>query len=289
MNLIKKYFVLAVCFSALTACAPQNLEDLKDYKHNFKEENINVFLKSFSDHRQGQALLKPTGSDILYAYKPQSLTNGQMLPLLGYYLYNALDFEDSKSKKSIGIDVSLRDVDTSIRFGSLPNGRLGYYSAGVQARVIVRDMVKNEVIDTFPILLAEKQIRTSSTGRAPEPSTDAYTLLALLDDVSFDLGREILSQVDDIVDDYYTYEENSKEEDFEDKLTDTIKDVSPLDKVKEVSLDSIEEKDLKVDPKMLKYIEEEEQKLLERKEEQRKLFEHKLKEQKHLDFLDSEQ
>jgi len=289
MNLIKKYFVLAATFSALTACAPQNLDDLKDYKQDFKEDNINVFLKSFSDHRQGQALLRPAGPKILYAYKPQSLTNGQMLPLLGYYLYNALEFEDEAATRSVGIDVSLRDVDTTIRLGHLPNGKFGYYSAGAQARVIVRDMINNNIIGTFPILLAEKQIRTSTTGRPPEPKDDAYTLLALLDDVSFDLGREVLDQVDDMLYDYYREEEQLEEEAFEETLTDTIKDVNPLDKTKEVKVKSVEEKDLQVDPEILKYIEEEEQKLLERKEEQRKLFENKIKEQQHLDFLDAKQ
>tara|TARA_Y100001960_G_scaffold280743_1_gene313850 strand:- start:2797 stop:3684 length:888 start_codon:yes stop_codon:yes gene_type:complete len=295
MNLFKKIFALSASVALLSACASNEttpLEDLSVYNDEFKDYKINVFLKSFSDHRQGSGLLLPNGSDIVYAYKPQSVTSGQMLPLLGYYLYKSVDFENKKAPRSVGVDVSLRYVETAIRHGGLPVTRLGYYSAEVQARVIVRDMVNNEIIDTFPILVSDSKIRSTSTGRAPSTQEDKYQMLALLDNVSIKLADEVLAETADILEDYYRYEEVEEmfemQEDFK-SLADDKYTTSIFEKTKSVKVDEVEEESLGATPEMIDFIESEEQKLLDRKEAQRKLFEKKLEDQKYLDFLDKQQ
>lgn len=293
MNLFKKFFVLSAVAMVASACANKTpLENLKDYNDGFKEYKINVFLKSFSDHRQGKSLLAPDGSGIIYSYKPQSVTSGQLLPLLGYYLYNALDFQDDNSKSSIGIDVSLRNVDTSIRHGNFPITRLGYYSVEAQARVIIRDMVNNEIIDTFPILVSDSKIRKTSTGRAPTPQEDTYSILELMDNVSIKLADEVLSETSNILDEYYRYDDieemlELQEDGF--SLADEVSTSNIIEKSKMVKVQEEEEENLGATVDMIEKIEAEEQKLINRKEAQRKLFEKKLEDQKYLDFLDKQQ
>lgn len=290
MTLFKKYFALALCVTALTGCfGAKEMRDLNEYQEEFKETNVNVFLKSFSDHRQGQALVMPAGPSVIYAYKPQSLANGQILPLLGYYLYHAADLEDTAADRSIGVDVSIRDIKTLIRSGNFASGRLGYYSAEVQARVILRDMNDNKIIKTFPIVVSKNQARRTTTGRSPSPSEDNYALIKLVDEVALELADETLEEVAEFTEEYY--EDDSKNEEvFEYVAKDNFEPkVNPLDKVQDVEVKQVEETELKVTPEMISYIESEEQKLLNRKEEQRKMFEKKIEDQKYLDFLDSKQ
>lgn len=293
MNLFKKFFVLSAVAMVASACTNNTpLEELQTYNDNFKDYKINVFLKSFSDHRQGKALLKPDGSDIIYSYKPQSVTSGQMLPLLGYYLYNALDFQDDNSKSSIGIDVSIRNVDTSIRHGNFPITRLGYYSVEVQARVIIRDMVNNEIINTFPVLVSDTKIRKTSTGRAPTPQEDTYSILELMDNVSIKLADEILDETSDILEDYYRYdgiEEMLEMQKDGFSLADEVETTDVVNKTKAVKIKEEKEENLGATVDMIEKIEAEEQKLIDRKEAQKKLFEKKLEDQKYLDFLDKQQ
>ena len=287
MNFLKKYFVLAAGLATLTACAgSKDMNDLAEYNQDFKEQNINVFLKSFSDHRQGRDMLLPQGPKIIYAYKPQSLMNGQMLPLLGYYIYNTLDFQDEKAKKSIGIDVSVRKVETAIRLGHMPSGRMGYYSASIQARVIVRDMVGKEVIATFPIMISKNKLRNTTTGNSPSSATDRYALLNLVDELSIELADEILDEVSEITEEYYV--EELDEVVFEEKLDRSLSTASnPLDKTADMKVNEVKEDSLNMSLDVQSQIEAEEEILEERKEQQRMLFEQKIREQRELDILDS--
>jgi hypothetical protein len=298
MNLLKKFFVFSSCIALLTACASHDtkIEELKAYKNDFNDHKINVFLKSFSDHRQGKALMLPTSSDIVYAYKPQTLTSGQMLPLLGYYLYHAVDFQDDNSKNSVGIDVSIRNVETLIKHDHFPVTRLGKYFVEIRARVIVRDMINNEIINTFPIIITDSKIRTSSTGRAPTTQEDTYSMLQLMDNVSIELADKVLKVTSDLVDEYYSYDNIDKffkmKEDGKSLADKTdVEEVteSIINKTNDMNVPEISESDLGATPEMIEYIQSEEQKLLDRKEAQKKLFEKKLEDQKYLDFLDGQQ
>jgi hypothetical protein len=299
----KKYVALAACLAALTGCfGAKNASDLSSYQEDFRENNVNVFLKSFSDHRQGLALIVPEGSGVLYAYKPQVLANGQMLPLLGYYLYHAADLEDTYAEKSVGVDVSIRDMKTLIRSGNFASGKLGYYSAEVQARVILRDMKKNEIITTFPIVISKNQARTTTNGRVPTAKEDNYALLQLVDEVALKLADEVLDEVAEITNEYYVEDKSALFEYSETAVTETA--ISPLDKLQDVKVEQVEEEELKVTPDLLDKIADDERKLIEKKEEQRRdfeqeledrkeaeraLFDKKIEDQKYLDFLDSKQ
>ena len=299
----KKYVALAACLAALTGCfSAKDANDLKSYQEDFKENNVNVFLKSFSDHRQGMALIVPEGPSVLYAYKPQSLANGQMLPLLGYYLYHAADLENPMAEKSVGIDVSVRDIKTLIRSGNFASGKLGYYSAEVQARVILRNMKNKEIITTFPVVISKNQARTATTGRTPSAQEDKYALIKLVDEVSLKLADEVLDVVADITDEYYVEDKSSLFEFTNETVVQS--NISPLDKVQDVKIEQVEEEELKVTPDLLDRIADDEQKLIEKKEEQRRdfeqelldrkeaeraLFNQKIEDQKYLDFLDSNQ
>lgn len=287
MNLFKKSFVLVTSLAVLAGCSSHsNLEDLSIYKQEFKESDANVFLKSFSDHRQGKALLKPEGSKIVYAYDPQTITSGQMLPLLGYYLYKSVDFRNDNAAKSIGIDVSVRNVETAIRHSSLPASRLGYYALDLQARVILRDMATNEIITMFPIVVSDTKLRNTTTGRAPSVQEDQYAMLDLFETVSIDLADVVLKETAHILEDYY--ELDNLEEILEET---SVVEQQPvfIERAQEVKINEVKPTELDATADMIDYIESEEQKLLERKKAQRKLFEKKLEDQKYLDFLDKQQ
>lgn len=293
MIFFKKYFILAACLVTISACTNKDVRYLSDYNEDFREDNLNVFLKSFSDHRQGIDMLLPQGSNVIYAYKPQSLMNGQMLPLTGYYLYHTLDFQDEKAENSVGIDVSIRKVETAIRYGAFPNGKMGRYKALVQARVILRDIKRNEVIGAFPVFASKQKIRTTNTGKTPTAATDQYELLELLDDVSFEFADKILEESEDLIKDYFK-KVAKNEKLFEKKLKESLneepeEEIAPAKKAETVKLEQIQEADLNIPPEVLSEIEAEERRLMERRAQQNVLFKNKIKEQQQIDTIDANQ
>jgi len=265
MKFIKKYFILIITLSIIAGCS-SNHKYLNKNPKAFYNKDVNIFLKSFSDHRQGSGMLTPIGSKIIYNYKPQKLTNGQMLPILGYHLYNSLENKNSKSYTSISMDVSIKDVQTFIKNG--PVSRFGYYWTQTHARVILTDTYTKDIIATFPIIVSESKFRNSSTGRQPTAREDRREMIQLLEKNSQELSENIIRATEEFVSDYM-----KAQEEIQALLN---KELSGKEKLK---VPEIKEDNLNLPPEIIKQLEEEEEKLLERKQLQRIIYEEKMLEQ----------
>lgn len=302
MKSLNKFFSLFACLALLANCAKptidDSLNDLQSYNQDFREKNINVFLKSFSDHRQGKALVKPTGEGVVYSYIPNDLTNGSTMPRLGFYVNKTLD-KHTSNPNAVGIDVSIRDIKTLIRTGDFTSGRYGYYSVEVSAKVILRNMYDLTVIDSFNVDVDENKARTTATGYQPDAAKDEQALLDLLDEVAYKLADEILHKTDSILnkEDYQVTGFSSLEvEDVAPKAVEmpepaavTNEEVMVQPVAMPEPIENTENDDLEVTPEMIEAIEAEEKGLLEHKDLERQMYEKKLLEQKWLDHLDKQQ
>jgi len=261
-----------MAFSIVSACSntQQYLNGSSSSQHKvLLANNVNIFLKSFSDHRQGITTAKLKGPKVIYSYRPQVLTNGQMLPVLGYYLYNSLEKEDSKSPISISMDVSIKDVKTLIKNG--PVSRFGYYWVQTQARVILKDTYTKEIVGSFPVIVSESELRNSTTGRQPTAEEDRRSLVKLMDLLSEKLSKEVIRKTSDIVYDYL-----DAQKDIEQAINAELS-------TKEVAIPQVKEDALNLPKDVIEQLENEEQKLLERKEQQRLIYQEKIVEQKRAD------
>lgn len=267
MKFMKKYFVMILAVTTISGCATTSemMEKIKT-SSIYEDEGVNVYLKSFSDHRQGEASILPTGESIIYAYEPDVITNGELLSVLGYDLYNTLDKERKTYPTTIGIDISIRDVETVIRHGSL--SRLGYYNTKVQARVIISDTKTDEVLGVFPVIVSRSKVRTTTTGRQPTVEADRRTTVNLLAETSRDLSDKVLEKSEVIIEDYVESLREIKEV-IESETDATIEE-------KEIDVPSLKEENLNLSPDVIEQLEKEEQKLLDRKERQRRLYEEKM-------------
>mgnify|MGYP000155816601 CR=1 FL=1 len=281
MNLLSKSLLVAVSAFSISACTmhSRDIEELSEYKHEFRSKNLNVYLKSFSDHRQGRQAILPEGEGIMYAFKPEDLTNGTMLSYLGVYLYNALDKKDKNAVNQIGIDVSIRDVETVIRTGNFKTGRLGYYSVSVKARVIVKDITRGEILTSFPIVVAENKARTSQTGRQPEAALDNKKMLDILDRLALKLADEVLEETEENLEKIYQMDKSGDDVIY-------VNNKSKLANGKEFNVKQVSEDELNVSPEIIRAVEQQESSLIERKDQQRILYEKKILEQKWLEHLE---
>ncbi|MCP4354184.1 MAG: hypothetical protein GY793_00880 [Proteobacteria bacterium] len=265
MNFIKKYFIFIMALSVITGCT-SNHKYLNERPKEFHTKDVNIYLKSFSDHRQGAGSLTPIGSKIIYNYKPQSLTNGQMLPILGYHLYNSLEEKRANVINSISMDISIKGVQTFIKNG--PVSRYGYYWTQTHARVILTDNYTKDIIATFPIVVSESKFRNSATGRQPNAREDRRAMVQLLEKNSKSLSSNIISATEEFVANYLKDQEAIRSA--------LDNDLSAKEKL---SVPEVKEDNLNLPPEIIRQLEEEEQKLLERKQLQRIIYEEKMLEQ----------
>ena len=277
--------------AALSACShTTKVEELQHYQNTFMKKDIHVFLNSFSDHRQGSSLLMPKGEGVIDSYNPDDLTASNLTPILGYYIFHAVEKRDTSKENAVGINVSLRDVKTYIKKRSNAfSGKYGEYVASVNAKVILRDAYSNKIINSFNVSSESLAQRDTNTGRQPTESQDRQALLTLLDSMASEIADEALAKTKKSLRKIKYKVANPKKFKVESlKVVDDITEEELTTQIQQAPVEIITAEELTELPEMVKF-EQAVEELKEYKKLQNELYDRKVLEQKWVDHLDNKQ